>query len=346
MMMELRMMLVAHTSRCHWYFNCTVAALENLGGHLSALEEECRYPQLFDTVTRRCREFINVRCGDRFEPVDPCEYDANQCRGANCVPCKHRYGSCRGRQNGIYPFHTERWTPTFITCYQQRNIAQDDCQPPTPIFSPVNRDCVALSDVPKTKGGLRPDCSFREDGFYPDEQGRCGIFFECQDGQFTGYDECPSGTVFDPLTLRCQQLDRSSPPCGEGQNPSCSDRHDGFHADPFGRCPYYFECRKNQFVRHLTCDFGAFDPVTEECVIPTELMPRPCGLLPNPYRQDGRYVALTRGCSFYFECKRGRFAGLKQCEFQDGGFFFNEKTGKCDFPQNICPPCGYRWWGW
>lgn len=238
---------------------------------------------------------------------------------------------------------------------------------------------------------------------------RCGIFFECQDGLFAGYDECPSGTVFDPMTLRCQLLDRASPPCGEGPNPSCSERQDGLHADPFGRCPYYFECRQHQFVRHLTCDYGSFDPTTQECVIPTELMPRPCGLLPNPCedktsgfypdmsnscrhymecsrgvivsngvcpngtvfssisgrcdrlenapapcgvapscenRADGRYSALTRGCSFYYECQGQTFAGLKQCTFQDGGFFFNEQTGQCDFPQNICPPCGYRWWGW
>ena len=64
---------MGHPKQCHWYYNCTVAALENVGGHLSALEEECRYPQLFDMETGRCREFINVRCQDRFEPVDPCE---------------------------------------------------------------------------------------------------------------------------------------------------------------------------------------------------------------------------------------------------------------------------------
>ncbi|PVD19358.1 hypothetical protein C0Q70_19846 [Pomacea canaliculata] len=386
--------LVAYPSNCNWYYNCTVAALVHLDGHVAALEEECRYPQLFDTVTSRCREFINVQCGDRFEPVDPCEYHKLQCRSANCIPCQNRFGTCRGRENGIYPFHTERWTPTFVTCYQQRNIAQDDCQPPTPIFSPEVLDCVSLFDVPKTRGGLRPEC---------------GIFFECRGGNFTGYDECPSGTSFDPLTLRCQLLDRATPPCGEGQDPSCTDRHDGFHADPYGRCPYYFECRKQQFVRHLTCDYGSFDPVTQECVIPVELIPQPCGLLPNPCegrasgfhpdedsrcrhyiecsrgvmisngtcphgtvfssisgrcdrpenapapcgmapscekRADGRYPALTRGCSFYFECKAEKFVGLRQCSFEDGGFFFNEKTSKCDFPQNICPPCGYRWWGW
>lgn len=100
------------------------------------------------------------------------EYHKLQCRSANCIPCQNRFGTCRGRENGIYPFHTERWTPTFVTCYQQRNIAQDDCQPPTPIFSPEALDCVSLFDVPKTRGGLRPECSLREDGIYPDEQGR------------------------------------------------------------------------------------------------------------------------------------------------------------------------------
>ncbi|XP_076465470.1 uncharacterized protein LOC143297167 [Babylonia areolata] len=401
--------LVTHPAQCHWFYNCTAAALDRPAGDPRELEEECRYPQLFDTATGRCREFINVRCLDRFEPVDPCEYHAhNQCRSSHCVPCQNRFGACRGLRNGIYPLHTSRWTPTFVTCYMQRNIAQDDCEAPTPLFSPVARDCVPLSEVPKENGGLRPDCAFRQDGFYPDEQGRCGIFFQCHNGTFQRYDECPLGTVFDPLTVRCQRLQVSTPPCGDGPPPSCSLRPDGFHADPFGRCPYYFECRHSEFVQHHTCDFGSFDPVSQDCVIPAEGIPRPCGLLPNPCegkpsgfhpdqssrcrhyvecsrgilisratcpeglvfsvfsgkcerpkhvpqpcgtavtcegRGDGRYPWPAGGCGFYFRCRGGRLEDVGRCGVGEGGVLFNERTGKCDFPHNVCPPCGYRWWG-
>ncbi|KAL8589097.1 hypothetical protein ACOMHN_017260 [Nucella lapillus] len=409
--------LAAHPTQCHWYYNCTRAVMGRQGGaDPVSLREECRYPQLFDLGSGRCREFLNVRCQDRFEPVDPCEYQANQCKKGSCVPCHTRFGACRDRANGIYPLHSTRWAPTFVTCYKERNIAQDDCQAPTPIFSPRARDCVALSEVPKENGGLRPECGYRQDGFYPDEQGRCGIFFECQTGNFVRYDECPLGTVFDPLTVRCQRLQVSTPPCGDGPAPSCANRPDGFHADPFGRCPYYFECRRSQFVQHHTCDFGSFDPLSQECVIPAEQMPRPCGLLPNPCegkpsgfypdsssssssssdcnrylecfrgvlvtratcpegslfsttskrcdspdkapescrsgagscvgRPDGRYAAREQGCGAYEECREGVGVRRGQCRVKEGGWLFNPRTGQCDFPHNVCPPCGYRWWGW
>ena len=43
-------------------------------GQEGPLVWECRYPQLFDQVTGRCREFINVKCLSRFEPYDQCKY--------------------------------------------------------------------------------------------------------------------------------------------------------------------------------------------------------------------------------------------------------------------------------
>ncbi|KAK6180028.1 hypothetical protein SNE40_012249 [Patella caerulea] len=400
-------LLLPHEINCHWYYNCS---LVNTVDYIydEPYVMECRYPQLFDIVTNRCREFINVHCGNRFEAVDRCEYTVNQCTTSDCVPCEFVYGKCRGKENGIYPLHSDRWSPTFVTCYSQRSIAQDDCQEPSPIFSTEAFDCVSIYEVPKQYGGLRPECYFRPDGYYPDEQSRCGMFFECKDQAFVGYDKCPSGLVFDPLTLKCESAENSIPPCGSGMEPQCFDREDGFHADPYGRCGFYFECKRRAFVQYHTCDYGSFDPYTEECVISTELLPRPCGLLHNPcegkssgfhadtengcrnyyecgrgvlirndtcphgsvfneligrcdrrenveapcgeaptchHKSNGKYAAQTKGCSFYYECYNHAFQGYKQCSFSKGGFFFNNVTNRCDFPQNICPPCGYRWWG-
>ena len=78
-----------------------------------------------------------------------------------------------------------------------------------------------------------------------------------------------------------------------------------------------------------------------------ELAPPPCGTSDICLgRHDGRYPATIRGCSFYFECQHGQFTSLRRCTADEGGYFFNPETGGCDYPQNICPPCGYRWWGW
>ncbi|XP_041375059.1 uncharacterized protein LOC121387889 [Gigantopelta aegis] len=331
--------VIPHPDNCHWVYNCTQAARQPQWNHGEPYVRECRYPQLFDRGTVRCREFINVNCDSRFEPVDPCEYTMNQCERANCIPCNRRYGSCRGRANGIYPFHVTRWTPTFVTCFDQRNIAQDDCQEPTPIFSPEMNDCVSLLEVPKERGGMRPDCSFREDGYYPDEQGRCGIFFECRDRVFLSYDECPAGMVFDPLTLRCQPIDMAAPPCGTGKSPSCQKREDGFHADLYGRCTYYFECRRHRFVKYRTCDFGSFDPIYQECVIPNELIPKPCGLLPNPCedKDTGVFVDVDDGCKSYTECSRGFIIRKGTCP---GNQIFSTASGTCVRADRAPEPCG------
>ncbi|BFY97985.1 hypothetical protein BsWGS_01025 [Bradybaena similaris] len=427
--------LLPHPDNCHWYINCSLANLDDLDTkpgqtesddpgaysdagfvslqpfrvrHAGVFVWECRYPQLFDDATGRCREFMNVDCKSKFEPVDQCEYTARHCRGGRCVPCERRFGRCRRRQNGVYPLYHTRWTPVFVTCYQQRNIAQDECTPPTPVFSPELLDCVSLFDVPKQHGGFLPDCSTRPDGYYPDEQGRCAIFFRCALGHFRGYDECPPGSVFDPTIPACQPYSYASKPCGEGRAPLCGGKMDGLYADPYGRCTNYFQCQAGVFQQYSTCDLGIFDPLTQRCVVSAELTVRPCGLQPSPCealptgvypdqatgcrhfiechhgnmitngtceqgtvfsaitgrcdlaeltpppcgvssvcsdKPDGRYPALDRGCSFFYECAQGEFLSLRRCTEDDGGIFFNPETGRCDYPQNICPPCGYRWWG-
>ncbi|BFZ01121.1 hypothetical protein BsWGS_04160 [Bradybaena similaris] len=433
--------LLPHPDNCHWYFNCSFANLEAIGSSTGQLESyqdvtesssssdrdgvismqpfrvieaglfvwECRYPQLFDDITGKCREFVNVDCKSRFEAVDQCEYSVRRCRGERCVPCSHRFGHCRGRPDGVYPLHQDGWTPEFVACYRQRSIARDECVPPTPIFSPQKLECVSLFDVPKTNGGFLPDCSTRPDGYYPDEQGRCGIFFRCALGMFRGYDECPPGTVFDPAIPACQTYSLASSPCGESHTAQCTGKMDGYYADPYGRCTNYFQCQRGVFQQYLSCDLGIFDPLTQKCVLSAELTVRPCGLQPSPCEElptgvypdiatgcqhfiechhgnmitngtceagevfsaitgkcglpeyapppcgmstmcvgqaDGRYPATTRGCSFFYECLRGDFLGLRRCTQSDGGIFFNPDTGTCDYPQNICPPCGYKWWGW
>ncbi|CAG5123789.1 unnamed protein product [Candidula unifasciata] len=349
-----------HPDNCHWYFNCSFANLEALGGNTEQLDLfsmtpgssssgekdgfiplkpfrvaeagafvwECRFPQLFDEMTGRCREFVNVDCKSRFEAVDQCEYSVRRCRGERCAPCHHRFGRCRGRPDGVYPLHQDGWAPSFVTCYRQRNIAIDEC-------------------VPKTQGGFLPDCVTRPDGYYPDEQGRCGIFFRCALGIFRGYDECPPGTVFDPAIPACQSYSLASSPCGESHNVQCGGKLDGYYADPYGRCTNYFQCQHGVFQQYLSCDLGIFDPLTQKCCGLPEYAPPPCAMSTMCVGQpDGRYPATTRGCSFFYECFHGDFLGLRRCTESDGGIFFNPDTGTCDYPQNICPPCGYKWWGW
>ena len=40
----------------------------------SSTAEECKYPDLFSTITSRCESFIKVNCETRPEPQAPCKY--------------------------------------------------------------------------------------------------------------------------------------------------------------------------------------------------------------------------------------------------------------------------------
>jgi hypothetical protein len=53
---------------CAQYYNCSVTNSQ-YGGHL----QECKYPDLFSTVSRRCENFKTVPCDNRTEPQAPCE---------------------------------------------------------------------------------------------------------------------------------------------------------------------------------------------------------------------------------------------------------------------------------
>lgn len=54
---------------CAQYYNCSVSN-SSYGGHL----QECKYPDLFSTVSMECENFKTVTCDNRTEPQAPCEF--------------------------------------------------------------------------------------------------------------------------------------------------------------------------------------------------------------------------------------------------------------------------------
>lgn len=66
--------ILPHPTQCHWYYNCSLNANQAEWEKHEPFTVECPYPQLFDEFQMRCREYLNVKCGSRFEPVAHCEY--------------------------------------------------------------------------------------------------------------------------------------------------------------------------------------------------------------------------------------------------------------------------------
>jgi len=68
---------VAHPEFCHRYFNCTQPN-DNTNVYLSPYELECPYLTLYSEVTGQCEHFTEVKCDERLELKDPCDFSANQ----------------------------------------------------------------------------------------------------------------------------------------------------------------------------------------------------------------------------------------------------------------------------
>lgn len=60
--------IVKHPGNCGWYYNCS-SRDSTIGKYI----QECRYPELFSTITKKCEEFTDVNCISRHEPLAPCK---------------------------------------------------------------------------------------------------------------------------------------------------------------------------------------------------------------------------------------------------------------------------------
>ncbi|XP_025107377.1 uncharacterized protein LOC112572069 [Pomacea canaliculata] len=184
----------AHPDNCHQYFNCSAdsnrvypAGLVGPDSHNFYLSE-CPYPQYFNEVTLQCDDYHRVQCGDKFKPVDQCEYTRYTCIRSHCMPCYLRSPSCKGLQDGANVFTHREWSPFFIVCEDQRLVNTSTCPPHqelqmNQLFSPNLGRCASLYEIPKEHGGLFFDCSGRPDGLYPDDvTNKVNLLFRCLSG--------------------------------------------------------------------------------------------------------------------------------------------------------------------
>ncbi|XP_062594447.1 uncharacterized protein LOC134255854 [Saccostrea cucullata] len=124
-----------HMTSCAKYLDCS----SKLRGNPRI--RECPYPHLFDSVTKKCRYFKEVDCGDRHEPKNPCDYDVYTCNGDMCVPCRSRYPSCVDLPDGLNPWRGREWTPHFLLCTGERVLFHGLCSN-SQIFHPRQLKCM------------------------------------------------------------------------------------------------------------------------------------------------------------------------------------------------------------
>ncbi|XP_060066238.1 uncharacterized protein LOC132546535 [Ylistrum balloti] len=128
---------------CAKYIDCPASRRTGI-----IVEKECSYPQLYDEGMGRCRQPDKVTCGDRMEPKEPCDYDANKCKTAHCIPCHLRMPSCDGYPDGPNVWSGRERSPYYVVCKNDRVVLQTRCSGAKPqLFDPVLKKCVYFSPI-------------------------------------------------------------------------------------------------------------------------------------------------------------------------------------------------------
>ncbi|WAR27183.1 hypothetical protein MAR_012887 [Mya arenaria] len=189
-----------HPTECQAFYNCSVRYIP-IPRFFEQHLVECVYPKLFNTETKQCDHFENVKCGTRKEFKDGCK-----------LP------SCEGKPDGINVHPVRLWTPFYAVCYKERTVKQDRCQDDVDgraqLFHPEKNECVSLDMIPREHGGMMPECGTKVDGFYLDDFGRCDRYVHCQGGKYIGTIKCAVGEAFDDTKGGCVPEEKACGPCG------------------------------------------------------------------------------------------------------------------------------------
>ncbi|XP_076448571.1 uncharacterized protein LOC143285210 [Babylonia areolata] len=140
---------VPHPTRCAQYYECG-----GMDGQRAATpggrgwdrgQRECPYPFVFSAKDSKCVPLGPGVCGTREEPLDHCDYQANNCEGhADCVPCHIRFPSCRGQKDGLNAWAGRQGSPYYVTCHQQRVLSTGMCKQDgaVSVFDAETQQCV------------------------------------------------------------------------------------------------------------------------------------------------------------------------------------------------------------
>ncbi|XP_052781097.1 uncharacterized protein LOC128217766 [Mya arenaria] len=206
-----------HPTECQVFYNCSVN-YTRIPWFFEQHLVECPYPQLFNTDTKQCDHFENVKCGSRAEIKDGCQYRSRRCLNARCRPCSVDFPSCVGKRDGINVHPVKLWSPFYAVCYKERTIKEERCQADengrTQFFHPERNECVSLDMIPREHGGMMPECGTKVNGLYQDDFGRCDQYFSCQGGKYIGTVKCAVGEVFDGTKGGCVPQEKACRPCG------------------------------------------------------------------------------------------------------------------------------------
>ncbi|XP_076435324.1 uncharacterized protein LOC143275235 [Babylonia areolata] len=329
--------LFADPYHCARHFDCSRVTWQK---GLRAKQSECTYPLLYDVNSTSCINFDLVDCGNRAEPIQPCDYIIGRCLDRpECIPCE---ASCLGLPNGYsaYPGHV--LTPYHILCRSERTVDILNCSTGL-VFDPQLRSC-------------GPEISLRTLDLYCSENptgklahpSECSLLYDCQQltvkPNFPKYvSECKYPYLVDPETMECKPHDQvscdylgykcTSTNCQKCElvMPSCYGKLNGyFPVINQEMTSSFMECRDQRVVKLDACTGGLiFDITHRKCVseVSRESLFKFC----TTYL-TGR-VQIPTNCAQYYDCTKN-LTDVQECRYP---MLYDVGSQECkDYPTVQC----------
>lgn len=325
--------ILANPLNCAQYFDCSPQSV-NEGTFL----RECPYPMLFSKETKVCQEFLNVTCGLRMEPIEPCQYLQNICdtRTPGCVPCQEKFPSCTGKPDGDNAYPGRELREDYLVCDKGRTLATRKCT--TGVFFPDRRECNVVLDeqmatqyckanpteilAHQTNCAQYYDCRQAVGGSYLRECRYPQLFLE-SNKTCRNFSDVQCGSRLEPqapceyLQTQCLQNAVNCTPCPE-RLPSCVGLPDGNNAFPTRpRSQYYVKCFQNRTVAVEVCQVSLFDTTIRECsnVIDSRVLKGFCQENPSVLIPDPLHCARYYNCSDSVVQKGLSISHLQECKY-------------------------------
>ncbi|XP_076370157.1 uncharacterized protein LOC143256616 [Tachypleus tridentatus] len=276
-----------------------------------SLVGDCSYQEdgIYTDYTSGCRNFYFCKGG--VKTVFSCDenmlfdWRTGSCRQAREVPCFP--ATCENQPEGLYIDNTESCKRYYL-CSNGEKL--EFVCPQGKIFNENIMRCDHSRTVSCPNSSFM-SCNDLPDGYYPDYEDNCRIFYLCINGELKRY-SCPTNLVFNKRSLTCDYPSETT--CEKPTNAACEHEPNGVYSLTETGCREFKICREGYTVHSGVCSRGKLmNSATSRCESRSLLT---CASVTDSDcedKADGIYPDINIGCSAYFLCFRYRKVVTRFC---------------------------------
>ncbi|XP_022241950.1 uncharacterized protein LOC106459716 [Limulus polyphemus] len=264
------------------------------------LVEDCSQQEdgVYTSYSADCRSFYFCRDGRKVEfncpPGRRFDWKKGSCRLSEKVSCKRL--DCHEKIDGVYADFTEACRRYFLC---ERGEMKEFSCPEGKAFNENLHICVDAQEM-ECGRARELNCHELPEGYYPVYDKNCQAFQVCENGISRKY-FCPSPMVFSPETLSCAYPEQSI--CELPFSSLCKQKANGIYPRFDRGCREFMICKDGYLIQLGFCTHDKlFDPVTEKCQLPSQVVCNSFKDLECDGRLDGAYPLKGSRCSAFYVC--------------------------------------------